>query len=81
MVRFIYFFQRLWRKFKSPICNLTSIAFYGLRERKEMTNQAEHEIPKEGDDAHIKGFILNKLYLGGYFFDQEEASWKAHRCS
>jgi len=22
---------------------------------------------KEGDDRHIKGFILNKLYLGGYF--------------
>jgi len=23
--------------------------------------------PKEGDDQHIRGFILNKLYLGGYF--------------
>jgi len=22
---------------------------------------------KEGDARHIKGFILNKLYLGGYF--------------
>jgi len=22
---------------------------------------------KEGHDRHIKGFILNKLYLGGYF--------------
>lgn len=23
---------------------------------------------KEGDDAHIKGFILNKLYYGGYWY-------------
>lgn len=22
---------------------------------------------REGDDRHVKGFILNKLYLGGYF--------------
>lgn len=24
-------------------------------------------IIKEGDEIHIKGFILNKLYLGGFF--------------
>jgi hypothetical protein len=22
---------------------------------------------KEGDERHIKGFVLNKLYLGGYY--------------